>query len=97
MFCEKRGFSISGNALNILMNAEENCYKRNMAFFPSDLLLPLITMYTDFAEIIDKYGGNSILAIKDIKRSLDNDSNFKVRDPYFVDNYSVKEKVITDT
>ncbi|WAT80761.1 toll/interleukin-1 receptor domain-containing protein [Bacillus safensis] len=90
-FLKKRGFSINGNALNILMNAEEMCYKRNMAFFPSDLLLPLITMYADFAKIIDKYGGNSILAIKDIKRSLDNDSNFKVRDPYFVDNYSVKE------
>ncbi len=74
------------------MEAEELFYELNIPFFASsDLLLPLIKMCPEFKELIDKYGGNTILAIEFLEKHLDNLSELEHNDDYFVINYSVEE------
>lgn len=72
-FVTKKGFRINGNALNILMEVEEQCYQRNIASFASDLLLPLIKKSPEFSKVIDKHGGDTILATKFLESLLDKD------------------------
>lgn len=88
-FITSKGFSINENSLNILIEAEELCYRLNINFFSSDLLLPLIKRFTVFGEIIDKYGGNRVLAVEIIERRLNSELEF--RDKYYTIKYLVEE------
>lgn len=88
---KKRGFSITENSLNILISGEEMCFQRNIYFFDSDLLLPLLIHSPNFREIIDKYGGNSKLAIKFLENLLNHPSEYNERDNYTFTSYSIEE------
>ena len=85
-----KGFTINENALNIFIDGELSCYNRNIALFSSDLLLPLISRYPKFREIIDKHRGDSNGAIKFIEKTLDKARDCNDRDHYYVENYSME-------
>lgn len=80
----EEGYSINQNALNIFISAEAMCYQKNISLFPSDLLFTLINNFSELTKIIDKYGGNSNLAIKQIEE-LPVDEE---RDRYSFESYS---------
>lgn len=91
-FITKKGFTINENSLNILIEGELLCFNKNISFFSSDLLLPLINKFPEFKEIINKYGGNSKLAPNFIEEILNRTRDYNERDKYSVeDNYSTED------
>ncbi|MED4690408.1 toll/interleukin-1 receptor domain-containing protein [Peribacillus frigoritolerans] len=89
-FITKKGFTINENALNILIEGELLCFNKNISFFSSYLLLPLINKFPEFKEIINKYGGDSKLATEFIEEIIDRNIDYD-GDKYTVeDNYSTE-------
>ncbi|MFE3898545.1 MULTISPECIES: toll/interleukin-1 receptor domain-containing protein [unclassified Priestia] len=86
-FITKKGFTINENSLNILIDGELLCFNKNISFLSSHLLLPLINRFSQFKEIINKYGGNSTLAIQFIEEILDEYKEYDKHDKYSVEDY----------
>lgn len=93
-FITKKGFSINQNSLNILIQGELLCFSKGISFLSSRLLLPLINNFSEFQNIINKYGGNSMLATKSIEETLDKYREYEKDEGYSVeDNYSTEDKL----
>jgi hypothetical protein len=59
-----------------------------MIFFSEDTLLFLINNFSELSEIINQYGGNSKLAIKQLEESLIYEAPY--RDDYYFKRYSLE-------
>lgn len=79
-YVTSEGHTLSNRALETFMEMEHLGFQNNIYLFPHDFLLPLIKRSPKLANIINRNGGNSVLAIKWLEEYLREE--FGERDTY---------------